>query len=112
MRDWYIKRDRFTRVSEPLNQLQQYCKDAFDEQFKNAQVELIRIQEPLHFEDPEYIDIAFVYSSKGPLDVKTGMAFTGLMCSKLPEIGENRFPLISKIEYSDYMENTPKELIA
>jgi len=109
--DWFTKRYRFKRVSEPLNQLEQFCKDAFEQQFENAQVELIRILEPLYYEDPNYIEIHFVYSSTGKLDVKTGMAFIRLMRSKLPEIGEERFPAISKIEYNDYLENTPKELL-
>ncbi len=34
------------------------------------------------------------------------------MRSKLPEINEERFPDISFIEYDDYMENTPNELLA
>ncbi len=52
-----------------------------------------------------------MYSSKDQTDAKATMAFNRLMWSKLPEIGEERFPIISWIEYNDYMENTPKELL-
>lgn len=34
------------------------------------------------------------------------------MRSKPSEIDEDRFPDVSYIDYDDYMENTPKELLA
>jgi len=64
------------------------------------------------FEENDYLDIAYVFSSVGDLDNKRRLEFFDLLQSKLSEINEERYPLTSFIEYDDYMENTPKELLA
>ena len=108
---WTKKRLQFKRVTEPLTELVLLLKNAFDDHFPTAKVELIRIQEPLWFEEINHLDIAFVYSFKQDLKYNRRRKFFLLVESKLLEINEERFPSISYIEYDDYMENTPKELL-
>ncbi len=112
MDDWTKKRHQFKRVTQPLTELELLLKNAFDDHFPTAKVELIRIREPLGFEENNHLSIAFVYSFKEDFDYDQEMKFFWLVESKLLEINEERFPLISYIEYEDYMENTPKELLA
>ncbi|MXW33365.1 MAG: hypothetical protein F4065_01445 [Rhodothermaceae bacterium] len=111
MREWTIKRLRFKRVSEPLNQLEQLFKTAYEEFFKDGKVELIRIREPLPFDDPDYLDIAFVYSSPKERNYREAMDFFNHVRLKLEELNDERFPVMSFIDYDDYLENTPKELM-
>jgi len=106
-----IKYLQFKKVTEPLDKMELLFKDAFEEHFENAKVELIRFREPRVFEDPDYLKIDYVYSSSDRLGSKNVMNFIRLMHSKLSEINEERFPVLSFIEYNDYLENTPKELL-
>jgi len=95
-----------------MNEVEQLIKDAFEEQFAGTTVELIRIREPQYFDDPDFLDIACVFSSENGIETKKGIEFFGILEDKLSEINEERFPSISFIEYDDYMENTPKELLS
>jgi len=92
--------------------LEQLLKNAFEEQFTTTKVELIRIREPLPFDDPDILDIACAFSSENGIETEKGIEFFGILEDKLSEINEERFPSISYIDYDDYMENTPKELLA
>jgi len=112
MDEWTKKYHKFKRVNEPLSQVEQLIKDAFEEQFAGTTVELIRIREPQYFDDPDFLDIACVFSSENGIETKKGIEFFGILEDKLSEINEERFPSISFIEYDDYMENTPKELLS
>ncbi|MCY4232683.1 MAG: hypothetical protein OXE59_02925 [Bacteroidetes bacterium] len=109
---WTKKRHQFKRVTQPLTELELLLKNAFDDHFPTAKVELIRIREPLVFEENDHLDIAFVYSFKKDLNYNRRHKFFWLVESKLLEMNEERFPSISYIEYDDYMENTPKELLS
>jgi len=106
------KRHKFKRVTEPLNEVEQLLKDAFEQQFKGTKVELIRIREPLPCDDPDILDIAYVFSSENGIETEKGIEIFGISEDKLSEINEDRFPSISFIEYDDYMENTPKGLLS
>ena len=114
MDDRLIKRQQFTRITQPLTELELLFKNAFEEFYQNAKVELIRIQEPYVFEENDYLNISYVYSSVGDLDntIRCRYEFFSLLQSKLSEINEERYPLTSFIEYDDFMENAPKELLA
>ncbi|MCY3999654.1 MAG: hypothetical protein OXF84_02450 [Bacteroidetes bacterium] len=107
-----IEHLRFKKVSESLDELELFFKNAFEENYKNAKLELIRVRKPRFFEDPDYLRIAFVYSSPGRLGTQKIGDFIALMRLKLEEIDEERFPAMSYIEYNDYLENAPKELLA
>ncbi|MCY4232514.1 MAG: hypothetical protein OXE59_02030 [Bacteroidetes bacterium] len=107
-----IEHLRFKKVSEPLDEMELFFKNAFEEHFENAKVELIRVREPRFFEDPDYLRIAIVYSSSGRLGGQNTGDFIGLMRFKLEDIDEERFPVLSFIEYNDFLENAPKELLA
>jgi len=113
MDDWTKKHLQFKRITDaPLSELEQLLKNAFEEQFTTTKVELIRIREPLPFDDPDILDIAYVFSYEKDIDMDKAMEFFGIIETKLSEINEERFPLILYIDYDDYQENTPKELLA
>jgi len=79
MDEWTIKRHKFKRVTEPLSEVEQLLKDAFELQFTGCKVELIRIREPLPCDDPDILDIAYVFSSENRLETKKGIEFFGIL---------------------------------
>ena len=100
---------RFKKANEPLGQLEDFFKTFFEQQFKNAQVELIRIREPLPFEDEGYLRVTFVYSSTGgDLDDQGTLSFVRHILPKLQELNEDRFPVVSFVTYDDYLDNSPE----
>ncbi|MCY3629008.1 MAG: hypothetical protein OXI05_10305 [Bacteroidota bacterium] len=111
MSDWNLNQGRFKKVNEPLNQLEQLFQTFFEEQFANAKVELIQVREPFPFEDEDYFRVKFVYSSTGELDPEHSLSFIRLIRPKLEEINEERFPVLSFIEYEDYLENSPEGVV-
>jgi len=55
--------------------------------------------------------IVYKILSGDDLDLHEGMHFSLNASDKLSEINEYRIPVMSFVEYEDYMTNTPKELL-
>ncbi len=111
MSDRNPNQNRFKKANEPLDQLEHLFKTFFEEQFKNAKVELIKIREPLPFEDEGYLRVTIVYSATGDLDPQRSLRFGMLIRPKLLELNEDRFPVDSFVTYDDYLNNTPGSVV-
>jgi len=75
MDDWRKKYHQFKRVTQPLTELELLVKNAFEDYYPDIKLELIRIQEPLFFEENDHIFIAFVCTLEEHIDYKTAHNF-------------------------------------
>jgi len=104
---------RFKRVTQPLSKIENFFRDTFETYFQNAKVELIQFEEREPHNGIDYFYMKIVYSVDGRLDTRTGFDFERYLIHNLEEeLNEERFPVMSYIEYNDYLENTPKEFLA
>ncbi len=93
-------------------QIKDVFRDLFEEKFKNAELKLITVRYPEYFEENDCIRVMIVFKLlDGDLDRKEDLYFSTNARTKLREINEHRFPVLSMVEYEDYMANTPKELL-
>jgi len=93
-------------------QIKDVFRDLFEEKFKNAELKLITVRYPEYFEENDCIRVMIVFKLlDGDLDRKEDLYFSTNARTKLREINEHRFPVLSMVEYEDYMDNTPKELL-
>ena len=93
-------------------QIKEVFRQLFEEKFKNAELKLITVRYPEYFEVNDCIRVMIVYKLlEGALDRKENLYFTTHARTKLREINEHRFPVMSMVEYEDYMANTPKKLL-
>ncbi|MCY4233390.1 MAG: hypothetical protein OXE59_06595 [Bacteroidetes bacterium] len=100
----------FKKITDPLSELEELFVRFFNEQYDNAELKLISIEERASFFDDEgSLQVKFVYTSYGELDVHRSLDFTLLIQPFLDELNEKRLIVDSYITYDDYMENTPKE---
>jgi len=75
MDDWRRKYHQFKRVTQPLTELELLVKSTFEDYYPDAKLELIRIQEPLFFEDNDHISIAYVYTWGEDIDLNKAFKF-------------------------------------
>lgn len=103
----------FSSMTPTSEQVKDVFRRLFEEKFKNAELKLITLRYPYYFEEDDNIRVMIVYKilSGDDLDLHEGMHFSLNASDKLSEINEYRIPVMSFVEYEDYMTNTPKELL-
>jgi len=94
-------------TSENLEHLEEAFRTVFDQNFKNAEIMLIKIWPSFEFEDHQRFRVMIVYRCDGSLDTQGSVSYITDIRVKLKELNEDRFPVMSFVEYHYYMMNDP-----
>ncbi len=100
----------YKRMTEPLTELEEFFKNTFEKFFPDAKVKLIKFEKFEPHYGIDYFRMIIIYSLGARLNVRKISDFERYMIKNLEEeLNEERFPLVSCIEYNEYLENTPIE---
>ena len=94
-----------------MDQLERIFRDHFEKTFRSAKIKLIQITDFESYEEYDTMRVMIVHDSTGDLDVDGTVSFVRHVLPKLEEINEPRFPVMSFVEYDDYITNCPKDLL-
>ena len=94
-----------------MDQLERIFRDHFEKTFKDAEIKLIQITDFEEYDEYDTMRVMIVSDSTEDLDVDGMVSFVRHVLPKLEEINESRYPVMSFVDYDDYMANTPKDLL-